>query len=119
MSFELKNAGATYQRCMNRCLGELVMEVIKVYIDDIIVKSKKADQLVSNLDAAFSCLWEFRIKLNPKKICLRGSQGEAPWVHHLRTRHQSQLRENYGDREPGPYLEPKGSPEAYGMPGFS
>jgi hypothetical protein len=56
MSFELKNAGATYQRCMNRCLGELVTEVIKVYIDDIIVKLKKADQLVSNLDATFARL---------------------------------------------------------------
>jgi hypothetical protein len=41
---------------MNRCLGELVTEVIKVYIDDIIVKLKKADQLVSNLDATFARL---------------------------------------------------------------
>lgn len=52
---------------MNRCLSELVGEVVEVYIDDIVVKSQKADQLVNNLEAAFAHLEEFRIKLNPKK----------------------------------------------------
>ena len=66
MPFGLKNAGATYQRYMNRCLGELVVDIVEVYIDDIIVKSWKADQLVSNLEAAFTRLREFWIKLNPK-----------------------------------------------------
>jgi hypothetical protein len=44
---------------------------MEVYIDDIIVKSRKADQLFSNLEAAFTRLREFRIKLNPKK-CMFG-----------------------------------------------
>ena len=39
MSFGLKNAGATYQRCKNRCLSELIGEIIEVYINDIVVKS--------------------------------------------------------------------------------
>ena len=65
MPFVLKNAGATYQRCMNRCLSRLIGEIVEVYIDDIVVKFRKADQLVGNLEASFGCLREFRIKLNP------------------------------------------------------
>jgi hypothetical protein len=61
---------------MNRCLDELVGEVVEVYIDDIIVKSKKASQLVSNLEAAFACLREFRIKLNPEKCIFRVPKGK-------------------------------------------
>jgi hypothetical protein len=49
---------------------------VEVYIDDIIVKSRKADQLVSNLEATFTCLREFRIKLNPKKCIFRVSKGK-------------------------------------------
>ena len=61
---------------MNQCLGELVGEVMEVYIDDIIVKSRKADQLVSNLEATFTRLREFRIKLSPKKCVFRVPKGK-------------------------------------------
>jgi hypothetical protein len=43
MPFGLKNAGATYQRCLNWCLSELVGDIVEVYNDDIIVKSRKAN----------------------------------------------------------------------------
>jgi hypothetical protein len=36
-----------------------------VYIDDIMVKSKKTDNLVSNLMEVFAKLREHRVKLNP------------------------------------------------------
>ena len=71
MPFGLKNVGATYQGCMNRCLGELIGDIVEVYINDIVVKSRKADQLVSNLEATFTRLREFRIKLTPEK-CVFG-----------------------------------------------
>lgn len=76
MPFGLKNIGSTYQRCMNRCLSKLIREVIEVYIDNIIVKLKKANQLVNNLEAAFAHLQEFIIKLNPKKCVFRVPKGE-------------------------------------------
>ena len=40
MSFGLKNVGATYQRCMLKCFGDLIRQTIMAYVDDIVVKSK-------------------------------------------------------------------------------
>jgi hypothetical protein len=56
MSFSLKNIGATYQRCMFKCFGDLIRDTLEAYVDDIIVKSKKADQLVADLEKTFKKL---------------------------------------------------------------
>ena len=49
MLFRLKNAGATYQRCMKRCLHEQISRNTEAYIDDIIVKSSKVGNLIQDL----------------------------------------------------------------------
>ena len=71
MSFGLKNTGATYQRCMLRCFGDLIRWTVKAYVDDIIVKSKRTDHLVADLEQTFAKLRANGIKLNPKK-CVFG-----------------------------------------------
>ena len=43
MPFGLKNVGATYQRCMLKCFGDLIGWTVEVYVDDIVVKAKQAD----------------------------------------------------------------------------
>ena len=40
MAFGLKNAGATYQRAMNYIFHKLIGRIAKIYIDDVVVKSK-------------------------------------------------------------------------------
>ena len=40
---------------------------VTVYVDDIIVKTPHADDLVAPLSATFANLKRFNIKLNPKK----------------------------------------------------
>jgi hypothetical protein len=40
MPFGLKNAGATYQRCMLTVFGDLIRWTIEAYVDDIVVKLK-------------------------------------------------------------------------------
>jgi hypothetical protein len=67
MPFGLKNAGATYQWCMQACLKEQIGRNVKVYIDDIVIKTVKADILLDDLRETFANLDRYNIKLNPKK----------------------------------------------------
>jgi hypothetical protein len=48
-------------------LKEQIGHNIKVYVDDIIIKSAKADSLLDDLRETFANLDRYRIKLNPKK----------------------------------------------------
>ena len=49
MSFVLKNAGATYRRLVNRMFKELIGKTMKVYIDDMLVKSLKVIDHITHL----------------------------------------------------------------------
>ena len=66
MPFGLRNAGATYQRCMLHVFGDHLGRSVEAYVDDIVVKSRKADDLVADLRIAFDCLWAKGVKLNPE-----------------------------------------------------
>ena len=42
MPFRLKNAGGTFQCLMDQVFGELIGDIMEVYVDDIVVKSATA-----------------------------------------------------------------------------
>jgi hypothetical protein len=71
MPFGLRNAGATYQRCMQHVFGDHIGRTVEVYVDDIVVKTRKADDLANDLRIAFGCLRANGVKLNPEK-CVFG-----------------------------------------------
>jgi hypothetical protein len=72
MSFGLKNAGATYQRAIQNCLqNEIKDDLVKAYVDDVVIKTREAHTLVDNLQWVFTALNEYEWKLNPKK-CIFG-----------------------------------------------
>jgi hypothetical protein len=71
MPFGLRNAGATYQRCMNHVFGEHIGRTVEAYVDDIVVKTRKASDLLSDLEITFRCLRAKGVKLNPEK-CVFG-----------------------------------------------
>jgi hypothetical protein len=75
MPFGLRNAGATYQRCMNHVFGEHIGRTIEAYVDDIIVKTRKASDLLSDLEVTFGCLRTKGVKLNPEKCVFGVPQG--------------------------------------------
>ena len=71
MPFGLKNAGSTYQRCMQQCLDKQIGRNIDVYVDDIAVMSKKRGDLIADLSETFANLREYQMKLNLEK-CVFG-----------------------------------------------
>ena len=49
MPFDLKIAGATYQRDMNAIFHDLIGTIIEVYIDDVVVKSNSRQTYLDDL----------------------------------------------------------------------
>jgi hypothetical protein len=56
---------------MQHVFGDHNERTIEAYVDDIVVKTRKADDLVNNLRTAFDCLQDNGVKLNPEK-CVFG-----------------------------------------------
>ncbi|KAJ0835617.1 putative nucleotidyltransferase, Ribonuclease H [Helianthus annuus] len=67
MPFGLRNAGATYQRLVNMMFKEQIGHTMEVYIDDMVAKSKRAEDHLRDLEEAFDILDKFNMKLNPSK----------------------------------------------------
>ena len=76
MSFELKNADATYQRLMTKIFKPLIARTMEVYIDDIVVKSKTQVAHVQHLEEAFHLMWAYNMKLNPTKCAFGINAGK-------------------------------------------
>src|SRR6266540_4149278 len=71
MPFGLKNVSATYQRAIQRSLHDQLDRNVEAYVDDIIIKSRVKEDLLSDLSETFENLRRFRWKLNPGK-CVFG-----------------------------------------------
>jgi len=54
MPFGLKNAGATYQRLMDRILLPMLERNVLAYINDMVVTSVKADDHIADLEELFA-----------------------------------------------------------------
>nr|GEY12870.1 reverse transcriptase domain-containing protein [Tanacetum cinerariifolium] len=67
MPFGLKNAGATYQRLMDKAFESQVGRNIEVYVDDLVVKSHTEAEMVRDIEETFRTLHKVNMKLNPKK----------------------------------------------------
>ncbi|XP_022897478.1 uncharacterized protein LOC111411151 [Olea europaea var. sylvestris] len=50
MPFDLKNAGATYQRLIDKVFANLIGRNVEAYVDDMVVKSKWVDQHISDIE---------------------------------------------------------------------
>ena len=76
MPFGLKNAGATYQRLVNRMFQKQIGTFMEVYIDEMLVKLIKAELHITHLAKAFQVLRRYNMKLNPVKCTFGVSAGK-------------------------------------------
>jgi hypothetical protein len=90
-AFSLKNAGATYQRMMQNCLGSQIGRNIQVYIVDVFITTRKEESLIDDLKETFDNLDRFKLKLNPTKCSLgflvsaRGIEANPEKIHAVLT----------------------------------
>ena len=67
MAFGLTNAPATFQRLMERCMGELNLKQCLIFLDDILVFSQNFEEHLERLEAVFSRLKQHGLKLKGSK----------------------------------------------------
>nr|GEX33271.1 reverse transcriptase domain-containing protein [Tanacetum cinerariifolium] len=75
MPFALKNAGATYQRLMDKAFKGQVGRNIEVYVDDLVVKSHTEAEMVRDIEETLCTLRKVNMKLNPKKYSFGLAEG--------------------------------------------
>ena len=58
----LGNAPATFQRLMQKCLGEMNLTYCLIYLDDVIVFSKMEEEHLQCLHIVFDCFREHNLR---------------------------------------------------------
>jgi hypothetical protein len=76
MPYGLRNALSIFVRAMSKTFGDLIRDKIEIYVDDIVVKTKRGSTLVEDLTLVFDKLRVTRTKLNPDKCVFGVSAGK-------------------------------------------
>ena len=76
MPFDLKNMSATYQRLMNKMFTHQIGRNVQVYVNDMMVKSRREDDHLDDLKETFDTLCSYNLKLNPSKCAFGVTVGK-------------------------------------------
>ena len=130
MPFGLKNAGTTYQCCMQQCFAdqinppdqpdqaEWLKPTIAVYVDDIVVKIAQACDLIANLATTFMNLRRFNIRLNPKKCVFRVPKGKLLGYIVSKRGIEANPKKNHGHLQHGSHTQCQGRAKAHRLFGY-
>jgi hypothetical protein len=80
MPFGLKNAGATYQRLMDKTFKEHIGKNLEVYVDDLVIKSNHENKMLADIAETFTTLRKYNIKLHPCKCSFGMEDGKFSGV---------------------------------------
>jgi hypothetical protein len=75
-ALQTESAGATYQRSIQRCLHSQIGRNTEAYVDDVVIKTREEETLISDLAETFDNLRKFKMKLNPEKCTLNVPSGK-------------------------------------------
>nr|GEV18283.1 hypothetical protein [Tanacetum cinerariifolium] len=70
-----KNAGATYQQLVDKAFQKQIGRNLKVYMDDLVIKSRTEQEITRDIKETFRTLREINMKLNPKKCTFGVEEG--------------------------------------------
>ena len=76
MPFGLKNAGSTYQRMMIKMFESQMGKNIEVYINDMVVKSKKVSEHIGDFTNIFEIPRGHKLRLNASKCSFGVGSGK-------------------------------------------
>ncbi|GKC66896.1 reverse transcriptase domain-containing protein [Tanacetum coccineum] len=85
LPFGLKNAGATYQRLVDKVFNDQIGRNLEAYVDDMVIKSTSEEEdMLADINETFQRFRSINMKLNQKK-CSFGVK-EGPFLGHLITK---------------------------------
>ncbi|XP_070054824.1 uncharacterized protein [Nicotiana tomentosiformis] len=70
------NTGATNMRAMTTIFHDMIHKEIEVYVDDVIIKSKRSTDHIVDLRKFFNRLRRYNMKLNPTECAFRVPAGK-------------------------------------------
>ncbi|GJV89979.1 reverse transcriptase domain-containing protein [Tanacetum coccineum] len=76
MPFGLKNAGAIYQRLVDKVFESQIGRNLEAYVDDMVIKSMDKTYMMANIQETFERLRKINMKLNPKKCSFGMEEGQ-------------------------------------------
>jgi hypothetical protein len=117
MTFGLKNAGATYQKAIQKCLQVQIGRNAEAYVDDIVIKTRSNDQFIAVLQEIFEKSQEIKIEAEPHQVRIRHPGQEATRLHHKQSGHRSQPNKDQRYQIHEATQVQEGSDEAYRVHG--
>lgn len=88
MIFGLRNDPISFQRLTKRCNGDLNLHGCLIYLDDVSIFSKDIEDNLDRLDAVFSRLEAYNLKIKPLKCIFKTS---TTYLEHLISEKASRL----------------------------
>jgi hypothetical protein len=101
---------------MQHGFEEHIGPTVEAYVDDIMVKSMRANNLVADLDTAFKCRKAKNIKLNPEKCVFGVPLGMLLGFIIFKRGIEANPEKNLCDHQNGPHPRSEGCTEGHGLP---